>query len=119
MFEIRPKGTFDFYRLERSTFFSCGVRNFARAVLRRTEELARLDEDDKAGEPFGFTSLMRHNAFVGMANCSTSGCEVDDPQLVRDRLRGSQIDATCFDYFDMWRKACDDGTACGNSSALT
>ena len=67
-FEVRPKGRFDFYRLQRSTCFPCGVRNFARAVLKRAENLARLDEDDKAGEPFGFTSLTRHNAFQVMAS---------------------------------------------------
>ena len=37
---------------------------------------------------------MRHNAFVVMATPSPLRCEVDDPQLVRDRLRGSQVDAT-------------------------
>ena len=95
MFEIRPKGTFDFYRLQRSPCFPCGVRNFARAVLKRAENLARLDEDDKAGEPFEFTSHMRHNAFVVMATPSPLRSEVDDPQLVRDRLRGSKIDAAC------------------------
>ena len=48
---------------------------------------------------------MRYNAFVGMANRSTSGCEVDDPQLVRDRLRGSQIDATCREKLATARRA--------------
>ena len=95
-FEVRPKGRFDFYRLQRSTCFPCGVRNFARAVLKRAEHLARLDEDDKAGEPFGFTSLTRHNAFVVMAPPFERPLDPrmpDTPQRVRDYLRGSRIDA--------------------------
>ena len=95
-FEVRPKGRFDFYRLQRSTCFPCGVRNFARAVLKRAENLARLDEDDKAGEPFGFTSLTRHNAFQVMASPFERPLDPrtpDTPQRVRDYLRGSRIDA--------------------------
>ena len=93
-FEVRPKGRFDFYRLQRSTCFPCGVRDFARAVLKRAENLARLDEDDKAGEPFGFTSLMRHNAFQVMKFERPLDPRLPDtPQRVRDYLRGSRIDA--------------------------